>query len=87
MFHGAEAKAGGVTYLVTGGGGNGFNTFSMAQPEYTAFREDSYYQYTKVTVSPSALLVEGRRADTGAVFDSTTITSSVEGAAAASTPR
>jgi hypothetical protein len=87
MLHGAEAKIGGVTYLVTGGGGNGFNTFTMAQPEYTAFREDSYYQYTKVTVSPSALLVEGRRADTGAVFDSTAITSSVEGAAAEITPR
>ena len=65
-----RATADGVTYLVTGGGGNGFNTFSLAQPAYTAFREDSYYQYTKVTVSPTALLVEGRRADTGAVFDS-----------------
>ena len=76
MRNGARAAADGVTYLVTGGGGNGFNTFSLAQPAYTAFREDTYYQYTKVTVSPTALLVEGRRADTGAVFDSATITPS-----------
>jgi chitodextrinase len=87
MLNGAQSTAGGVTYLVTGGGGNGFNTFSMAQPAYTAFREDSYYQYTKVTVSPTALRVEARRADTGAVFDSTTITSSAGEADAESTPR
>jgi hypothetical protein len=87
MLNSARATAAGVTYLVTGGGGNGFNTFSMAQPAYTAFREDSNYQYTKVTVSPAALRVEARRADTGAVFDSTTITSSVGGADAESTPR
>ena len=55
MRNGARAAADGVTYLVTGGGGNGFNTFSLAQPAYTAFREDRYYQYTKVTVSPTAL--------------------------------
>jgi hypothetical protein len=87
MLNGAQSTAGGVTYLVTGGGGNGFNTFSMAQPAYTAFREDSYYQYTKVTVSPTALRVEARRADRGAVFDSTTITSSAGEADAGSTPR
>jgi hypothetical protein len=87
ILNGSKVHAAGVTYLVTGAGGNGFNTFSMAQPAYTAFREDSYYQYTKVTVSATALRVEGRRADTGAVFDSTTIRSSVEGADAQSTPR
>jgi hypothetical protein len=76
MLNGAQATAG-VTYLVTGAGGNGFNRFTMAQPAYTAFRQDSYYQYMKVTVSPTALRVEGRRADTGAVFDSTTITSTI----------
>ena len=37
MRNGARATADGVTYLVTGGGGNGFNTFSLAQPAYTAF--------------------------------------------------
>jgi chitodextrinase len=85
MRNGARATADGVTYLVTGGGGNGFNTFSLAQPAYTAFREDSYYQYTKVTVAPTALLVEGRRADTGAVFDSATITSASSGDSTAPT--
>lgn len=86
MLNGARVEAG-VTYLVTGAGGNGFNRFTMAQPAYTAFRQDSYYQYIRVTVSASALRVEGRRADTGAVFDSTTITTSVGGADAESTPR
>jgi fibronectin type 3 domain-containing protein len=79
LIDGAPVTTGGVTYLVTGAGGNGRNTFSMAQPAYSAFRQDAFYQYTKVTVSPTELLVEGRRADTGAVFDSTTITASSGG--------
>jgi hypothetical protein len=65
---------GGITYLVSGAGGNGFNAFSGTAPAYSAFRESSYYQYTKVTVSPTALTVSGIRADTNAVFDTTTIT-------------
>ena len=38
-----------------------------------------------MTVSPTALLVEGRRADTGAVFDSATITSASSGDSTAPT--
>jgi chitodextrinase len=79
LIDSAPVTSGGVTYLVTGAGGNGRNTFQMAQPAYSAFRQDAFYQYTKVTVSPTELLVEGRRSDTGAVFDSTTITPSTPG--------
>jgi len=66
--------AGGITYLVTGAGGNGVNAFTGTAPAYSAFRESSYFQYAKVTVSPTALTVDGIRADTNAVFDTTTIT-------------
>jgi Iron/zinc purple acid phosphatase-like protein C len=74
LIDGDPVTFGGVTYLVTGGGGNGRNIFELAQPAYSAYRQDAFYQYTKVTVSPTELLVEGRRSDTGAVFDSTRIT-------------
>jgi hypothetical protein len=73
LTNGAPA-AGGVTYVVTGAGGNGFNAFSLAQPAWSAFREASYYQYERVTVSPSSLQLDAVRADTNAVFDSATIT-------------
>lgn len=67
---------GGITYVVSGAGGNGFNAFNdttYPQPAWSAFRESSYYEYSKVTVSPTALTVAAVRADTNAVFDSTTI--------------
>jgi hypothetical protein len=73
MSGGAVVTTGGTTYLVTGAGGNGFNTFSLAQPGTTAFREATYYQYAKVTVSPTGLRVDGIRADTNSVFDTVTI--------------
>jgi Iron/zinc purple acid phosphatase-like protein C len=63
----------GVTYVVSGGGGNGFNAFTLAAPAYSAFRQASYYEFVKVTVSPGSLVVAGIRADTNAVFDSVTI--------------
>ncbi|MDQ1477334.1 MAG: hypothetical protein QOE62_2563 [Actinomycetota bacterium] len=72
MTDGAAAT-GGVTYVVTGAGGNGFNSFTISAPAYTAFRESSYYEYVKVTVSPTSLKVNAVRADTNAVFDTTTI--------------
>ena len=68
--------AGGITYVVSGAGGNGFNVFSGTAPAYTAFRESSYYEYAKVTVSPSALTVDAVQASTNSVFDTTTITKS-----------
>ena len=66
--------AGGITYLVSGAGGNGFNAFTGTAPAYSAFRESSYFEYAKVTVSPTALTVDAVRADTNTVFDTTTIT-------------
>ena len=73
------ATAGGVTYVVTGAGGNGFNAFTGTAPAYSAFRESSYYEYAKVTVSPTALTVAAIRADTNAVFDTTTISAPASG--------
>jgi hypothetical protein len=70
---GNVVSSGGVTYVVSGAGGNGFNKFTIAQPSWSAYREASYYEYTKVTVSPTSLQVDAVRADTNAVFDSTTI--------------
>jgi chitodextrinase len=70
---GNVVTSGGVTYVVSGGGGNGFNTFTIPQPSWSAFREASYYEYAKVTASPTSLRVDAIRADTNSVFDSTTI--------------
>jgi fibronectin type 3 domain-containing protein len=67
------AATGGVTYVVSGAGGNGFNAFSGTAPAYSAFRESSYFQFAKVTVSPTALTVDAVRADGNTVFDTTTI--------------
>lgn len=67
-------KQDGITYVVTGAGGNGFNAFTLAQPAYSAFREAAYYQYTRVTVSPAEIKLEGVQANTNGVFDSATIT-------------
>ena len=72
MTDGAAAT-GGITYVVSGGGGNGFNAFTIPAPAYSAFREATYYEYVKVTVSPTSLQVDAIRADTNAVFDTTTI--------------
>jgi hypothetical protein len=65
--------AGGVTYVVTGAGGNGFNAFTIVAPAWSAFREATYFEYARVTVSPAALRIDGVRADTNAVFDSATV--------------
>ncbi len=68
------AATGGITYVVSGAGGNGFNPFTLSPPPYTAFREATYYEYLKITVSATSLTVGAVRADTNAVFDTTTIT-------------
>jgi hypothetical protein len=73
LINGVQS-AGGVTYVVTGAGGNGFNAFGLAAPAWSAFREASYYEFMRVTVSPTALKLDAVRADTNAVFDSATIT-------------
>lgn len=68
-----EPGAGGVVYVVSGGGGNGHNSFNGAQPLWSAFRDDVFYQHVQLTVSPASLLLEAIRGDTGDVFDSTII--------------
>jgi hypothetical protein len=68
------AAAGGITYVVSGAGGNGFNPFTIAAPSYTAFREATYYEFLKITVSATSLKVDAVRADTNTVFDTITIT-------------
>ena len=73
LINGTPASRGGITYVVTGGGGNSFNNFTTPQPPRTAFRQDGYYEFVKVTVSPTSLAVEAVAADTNTVFDSTTI--------------
>jgi hypothetical protein len=65
--------AGGITYIVSGGGGNGFNAFDAFTEPWTAFRESSYYEYTRITVTPAALVADAIRSDSNAIFDTTTI--------------
>jgi chitodextrinase len=65
--------SGGITYIVSGNGGNGFNTFTIAQPSWSAYRQASIYGHLLISVSPTAMTVAEIRADTGAALDSTTI--------------
>jgi hypothetical protein len=69
------SASGGITYIVTGAGGNGINKFRIPAPARTAFREDAYYEYLRIGVAPTAMRIEAVRADTNTVFDSATITS------------
>ena len=66
--------AGGITYVVSGGGGNGHNAFTIAQPAWSAARDATHYEYTKVSVSAGALKVEEIDAATNTVLDSATMT-------------
>ncbi|HEV7205053.1 MAG TPA: hypothetical protein VGN18_10600 [Jatrophihabitans sp.] len=74
LVDGRPVSTGGVTYIVSGGGGNGFNPFALAQPDWSACREAVYYEFAKVTVAPDHLTVEAIRADTNTVLDTTTLT-------------
>ncbi len=64
---------GGITYVISGGGGNGFNNFNQTQPAWSAFRESTVYEHVRVTVSPSQLTVNAVRASDGSVLDSVVI--------------
>jgi chitodextrinase len=66
----------GITYLVTGAGGNSFNKFTIAQPSWSAFREDTTYEYVRVTVSATSLLVQAISASDGSVLDASSIPAS-----------
>ncbi|MFC9394295.1 fibronectin type III domain-containing protein [Streptomyces sp. NPDC057027] len=62
----------GVTYVVSGGGGNGLNTFQASQPFWSAYRE-ARYEYVQCSVSPTQLVLSAY-SDTGTLFDSATWT-------------
>src|SRR4030095_10624868 len=73
LLGGVPQTTGGVTYIVSGGGGNGLNQFLISQPSWSAFRQATY-EHVRITVSPSSLQIEAI-SQTGAVFDSATIPS------------
>jgi hypothetical protein len=72
LIAGAPASSG-ITYVVTGAGGNGFNKFTIPPPAWSAFREDAYFEYVHIAVSPATLRLDAVRADTNTVFDSATV--------------
>lgn len=72
-LRGGAPAAGGVTYVVSGGGGNGHNSFTIAQPAWSAVRDQTHYEYTKVSVSPTALKIQEIDAATNSALDSATI--------------
>jgi Iron/zinc purple acid phosphatase-like protein C/Purple acid Phosphatase, N-terminal domain len=69
----SASASGGITYVVTGAGGNSFNQFTIPAPAWSAFREDTYYEYLRIGVTPAAMQIDAVRADTNTVFDSATI--------------
>lgn len=73
-LQGGIPAAAGVTYVVSGGGGNGLNQFSMAQPSWSAFRKATY-QFLKISVGPDTLRLEAVESGTEAVIDSVTLAS------------
>jgi Cell wall binding domain 2 (CWB2)/Fibronectin type III domain/Iron/zinc purple acid phosphatase-like protein C/Purple acid Phosphatase, N-terminal domain len=79
MINGAQA-AGGITYIVSGNGGNSFNPFTISQPAYTAFRDDTDYGHLHITVSPAALGIQEVNAADGSILDSATIAAVKPGA-------
>ena len=64
---------GGITYMVSGNGGNAFNPFTIPQPSWSAFRDDTHYGYLKISVSAAALVVNEVSAADGSTLDTTTI--------------
>ncbi|MFB7450283.1 hypothetical protein [Streptomyces sp. NPDC056194] len=62
----------GVTYVVSGGGGNGLNSFQAGQPFWSAYRA-ARFEYVQCSVSPTRLVLSAY-SDTGQLFDSTTWT-------------
>jgi chitodextrinase len=52
----------GVTYIVTGGGGNGLNAFSGTPPSFSAFRAAEYH-YIQAAVTPTTVAMTVRRRD------------------------
>jgi chitodextrinase len=69
----SQPTPGGVTYIVTGAGGNSFNPFTIPEPSWSAFREDTRYEYVRVTVSRTLLLLQTISASDGTIIDSDSI--------------
>ena len=80
---GGSPTAGGITYVVSGGGGNGHNSFTIAQPAWSAARNATSYEFAKVTVSATSLRVDAIDSATNAAIDSVTINSATAPAASA----
>jgi hypothetical protein len=73
LLGGVPQSSRGVTYIVSGGGGNGLNQFTITQPSWSAFRIATY-EHLRITVSPISLQVDAISGDDGSILDSTTIT-------------
>jgi hypothetical protein len=70
---GGQPASRGVTYVVTGGGGNGHNPFTIPQPAWSAFRDDTAYEYVRVSISPQTLQLAAIRGSDGVTLDSAVI--------------
>jgi hypothetical protein len=73
LINGAPVRGDGVTYIVTGAGGNLFTLFAAPVPAYSAFREDTSYEFVKVTVGPNELVAQAISDGGRTVIDKTTI--------------
>lgn len=73
LLSGVPQESAGVTYIVSGGGGNGLNQFMVSQPSWSAFRQAAY-EHVDITVSPNSLQIKAIT-ETGVILDSTMITS------------
>ena len=72
LINGAPVTSGGVTYVVTGGGGNGTNTPTSAMPSFQVTRA-AVFETLKVEVSGTALKVSAIAASDGSVIDTFTL--------------
>ncbi len=73
---GGVPNAGGVTYLVSGNGGNSFNPFTIPQPSWSAHRDATHYGHLHISVSPTAIDIQEINASDSSVLDSASILAS-----------
>jgi hypothetical protein len=65
--------SGGVTYVVSGNGGNSFNPFTIPEPSWSAHRDDTHYGHLHIGVTASALTIQEINASDSSVLDSAVI--------------
>ena len=70
---GGVPAAGGVTYVVSGNGGNSFNPFTIPEPAWSAHRDDTHYGHLHIAVSPTTLTIQEINASDSSVLDSAVI--------------